>query len=202
MDIDLFHYFLELEYNDFSLENSFSLSELDYMDNYICRFGFPVHPYNYDNIDIKNELLEFSSEISHWLEKDRVEAIKSVKNNTKNHNVYKSWKDIPYDYFNIHFTGFSLMNPYGLLFYTPAILYKVSENIEERINSTGLIWWYFRIRDHYLKFNSLDELFERFNSRQINLIIEFMEIYLEYNPYLEDEILEIIHKLKKIILSK
>ncbi|ELA09174.1 hypothetical protein MOMA_02165 [Moraxella macacae 0408225] len=152
-----------------------ALAELDYADKYCTKFGFPIYPYTFNPETKEKDLQDFENEISNWLEKDRVEALNSIRNNRKMLNPYKDWTEVPFEYLNIHYTGFSGLDAKGF-FYTPAVIYNVLERADERLNSAAVLWWFFRLNDEFLKYRSND-LLKFFNDFQLTLLIEFLNVF-------------------------
>lgn len=201
MSPNLIELFILKEFQNISNNIPFTLAEMDYNDNITGKFRFPFFPYRYNQDSFQTDFEEFKIEISNWLEQDRLEALSAITNKIKMKNPYQDWQDIPLVYFNIHSTGFSTIEPKGFFFYTSAMIYQIFKNLTENLNSTGLAWWYFRIQDESIK-NNLEILFEPFNTYQLLLVGEFLELYGKYDKSFEEEITKINRKIENIILEK
>lgn len=178
-----------------------TLAELDYADKYCRKFGFPIYPYTFNTKTKEKDFQDFENEISNWLEKDRIEALKSVRKNRKMLNPYKNWTEISFEYLNIHYTGFSALDAKGFLFYTPAVIYNTLEIVNERLNSAAVLWWFFRLNDEFLKYRSND-LLKFFNDFQLTLLIEFLNVFGNGNTGFNEDVEPISNAIQKIIIEK
>lgn len=119
----------------------------------------------------------------------------------KDENPYHNWKDVPFDYLNQHFTGIADLNPSGFLFYTPAIMYQVLENIKERNNCVSVLWWIYNLNDDLLD-NKSFKCISLFNEEQLFILIIFLQKLIPYDIVDEQKIIDIITTIESLILKK
>lgn len=115
-------------------------------------------------------------------------------------NAFQDWLNIDYQYLTKNYNGFSNVDKKGFLFYTPAIMYQTLDNVDERINSSALMYWFFRLRDESLK-NNLVDLLSDFNNYQLFLIIIFLEHLSKKDNDISDDVEIIIQNIENIILN-
>lgn len=115
-------------------------------------------------------------------------------------NNFQDWLAIDYHYLTKNGNGFATVNEKGFLFYTPAIIYQILDGIDERINSSALMYWFFRLRDESLK-NNLVDLLREFNNHQLFLIIIFLEYLSKKDNDISDDAKIIIQNIENIILN-
>lgn len=124
-----------------------------------------------------------------------------TKKPKKDINPYQNWQDIPFDYLNQHFTGISQLSPEGFLFYTPAILYQVLENFDERNNCVSVLWWLYDLDEEIVGDKFLTNL-SLFNEEQLFLLIIFLQKIIPYGIVDEQKIVSIIATIESLILKK
>ena len=116
----------------------------------------------------------------------------------KDTNPYQNWQDVPFDYLNQHFTGISQLSPEGFLFYTPAILYQVLEDFDERKNDVSLIWWLYELDEEIVGEKFLNNI-SLFNKEQLLILISFLEKLIPTGIMGEQKLIHIISVIKNII---
>lgn len=95
----------------------------------------------FDNIPSSNFIT-----IEEWHIKDDITI---AKLNLK--NDFKHWSYVDYGCLLKYCDGIAGVDNAGFLFYTPAIIYHVLDNIDERMGGSVLMYWIFKLRDENLK---------------------------------------------------
>lgn len=115
-------------------------------------------------------------------------------------NTFQDWSNVDYQYLTKNCNGFSDVDKQGFLFYTPSIIYQTLDNIDERINSSALMYWFFRLRDESIK-NDLSDLLSAFNNYQLFLIVIFLEYISNKDDDIRDDTKIIIQNIENIIMN-
>ncbi|WFF39348.1 hypothetical protein LU290_03765 [Moraxella nasibovis] len=114
---------------------------------------------------------------------------------------YCYWHELSFDYINQNNLGIVWTNNQGFYFYTPAVMYQVLDDFNERHNAVITIWWFFRLKDEFLE-NNDTELFAYFNDEQLLIVILFLKILMKNDAFYFDEYTAIINKIEQLILTQ
>lgn len=112
---------------------------------------------------------------------------------------YCYWHEVEFSYLNKHYTGISWLNNQGFYFYTPAIMYQVLQNLEDRLNCVCLCWWFFKLKSDFV--DNDKGLLNHFNQEQLFIISLFLQA-LKIDLSSADDYQIIINKIERLILSK
>lgn len=118
----------------------------------------------------------------------------------KDINPYHNWQDIPFNYLNEHYTGITTLSPAGFLFYTPAIMYQVLQDIDERNNCSSVLWWVYNLSDDILG-NKSFKCISLFDKEQLFILIIFLEKIMSFGIVDEQKMLSIISAIENVIVS-
>lgn len=171
MNIDTLKKQIEQEYKDVILGDNYTLAEEDYADTSYWYFDKQHPDSNLTVEEWASQELGFF-ETCGWLAADQEEAIHAIKEKRKMRNRFENPLNIPSLYLNMHFTGFSYLEPHAYLFYTPAIMiHYLSE--PDFLYGNSFRWWLTRL----IRANSPDsikELLEYFDVQQVDVLEKFL----------------------------
>lgn len=184
---------VEQEYKDVTLGDNYTLAEEDYADTSYWYFDKP-HPDSYitEQEWEKQEISFF--ETCGWLSADQEEAIQAIKEKRKMRNRFENPFNIPSFYLNMHFTGFSYLDPQAYLFYTPAIMINYLSDPDFLTNS--FTWWLSRLKRADSQEKIID-LLKYFSEKQIKVLEEFLVYVFELSAE-NNEVKKILGNLKLI----
>lgn len=148
---------------------------------------------------IKKEFVDIASTnfitIKEWHIKD------DITNSPLNlKNTFLNWTDVDYHYLTKYCDGIAGLNNAGFLFYTPAIIYHVLDNTDDRMGSSVLMYWLFKLKDENLN-NNLASMLSLFNENQLLLILVFLEIFCKKDEFFCDDICDMMAKIEQLILN-
>lgn len=118
----------------------------------------------------------------------------------KDINHYKNWQDVPFEYLNQYFTGISQLNPKGFLFYTPAIIYQVLADFDERNHCASVVWWLYELDKEILGDKFLENL-SLFNEEQLFLLVIFLQKLMPSGIMDKQKFIKIITAIEYLILN-
>lgn len=132
---------------------------------------------------------------------DEIDDSLSPNEVEKKPNPYHSWQDVPFDYLNYHFTGITPLTTLGFLFYTPAIITCLLDDVDERNNSVAISWWLYKLQRDVLENQSFDCI-QSFNQEQLLILILFLEFLSPFEIVKIQDLNNIISSLESFILTQ
>lgn len=130
----------------------------------------------------------------------QLEAMDDLTFCGKIERTYRYWYELSFDYLNQNNLGIAWTNHQGFYFYTPAVMYQVLDDFNERNNAVITVWWFFRLKDEFLE-NNDTKLLSYFNNEQLLVVILFLKMLMENDVFYTDEYLAIISKIEQLILN-